>query len=67
MNIEDRIIELETKLSFQEQTIEELNQVIIEQQKLFDRLQLQIKQLNTKIDETSKHDSQETHEIPPHY
>jgi SlyX protein len=34
-----RIVELETRLAFQDNTIEELNEVVINQQQQFDRLE----------------------------
>ena len=36
--MEERLTELETKVMFQDQTIEELNQVIFDQQQQLDRL-----------------------------
>lgn len=69
-NTEDKIIEIETKLAFQEQTIDELNEVIIKQQKAIDKLTLQLQQLNSKIEEESQHWGNEAamqDEKPPHY
>lgn len=43
-NLEQRIIELESKFCFQNETIESLNQVVIDQQK-------EIQQLNSKIEQ----------------
>lgn len=37
-DMEERITELETKVMFQDQTIEELNQVIYDQQQQLDKL-----------------------------
>ncbi len=36
--MEERLTELETKVMFQDQTIEELNQVVYEQQQQLDKL-----------------------------
>ena len=69
-NIEEKIIEIETKMAFQEETIEQLNDVIIGQQKAIDKLQRQLVQLNTKIEEESQHwqsESNPVDETPPHY
>ena len=69
MNLEDQIIEIQTKLSFQDDTIDQLNQVIIEQQKSIDSLQLKLKQLHSLIQENqnSQAPNNPESEIPPHY
>ena len=46
----DRIVELETRLAFQDNTIEELNGVIISQQKQLDRLEIIVDRLQKKLD-----------------
>ncbi|MCF6288670.1 MAG: SlyX family protein [Proteobacteria bacterium] len=69
-NIENKIIELETKFAFAEQTIEELNDVIIKHQKTLDKLAVQMQQLNAKIEEESQSwhaDNNPADETPPHY
>ncbi len=69
-NIEEKIIEIETKMAFQEETIEQLNTVIINQQNAIDKLQRQLVQLNSKIEEESQHwqsDQNPADETPPHY
>lgn len=64
-----RIEELETKLAFQEFTIEELNQALIEQQFVLDKLQTQMRHLAEKFKGISASNvaprSEET--PPPHY
>jgi len=68
--IEDKIIEIETKITFQEQTIEALNDVIIGQQKAIETLKRQLQQLNTKVQQESQHWNNEgiiIDEKPPHY
>lgn len=69
MDTENKIIELETKLSFAEQSIDELNDVIISQQKAIDKLTLQFQQLNSKVEEESQHwqSTNAVDETPPHY
>ncbi len=69
-NTENKIIEIETKLAFQEETIEQLNGVIIQQQKTLDKLQRQLVQLNSKIEQESQHwqtQNNPADETPPHY
>jgi SlyX protein len=68
--ITDKIIELETKMAFQEATIDQLNDVIISQQKALDAIKQQLIQLNTKVEEESQHwqsDNNPVDETPPHY
>lgn len=64
-----RINELEAKLAFQEITIEELNQSIIEQQFALDKLQTQIRYLAEKFKGISVSNvaSRAEETPPPHY
>ncbi|MEM7401087.1 MAG: SlyX family protein [Pseudomonadota bacterium] len=67
--IEERIIELETKISYQEDLIQELNQHVITQQKQIDELT----ELNNLLKEQFKEiisiipSASSGHEVPPHY
>ncbi len=69
-NNEEAIIELQTKLSFQEDLLENLNQVIIDQQgqiaKLERTVEAMIGQMNT-MQTTLQQGNGQPHEIPPHY
>lgn len=67
--IRDYLVELETKLAFQEQTIEELNQALIEQQFALDKLQLQVRHLAEKLQGAvgSQVASRAEETPPPHY
>ena len=65
-----QIIELETKIAFMELSIEQLNDVIIKQQKMLDSLQAKITQLDSKIEQESQYWSQNNNPVdekPPHY
>ena len=42
MSLELRINDLESRLAFQDDTIQALNDVLVDQQRLLDRLQLQL-------------------------
>ncbi len=66
---EDKIIEIETKLAFAEESIEQLNDVIVSQQKMLDKLTRQIQLLDKKIEDESQHWQQTNpvDETPPHY
>lgn len=64
--LEERLIDIETAIAIQEKTVEELNQAVIEQGKLIDRL---IKQ-NCCLAEMIKNDTvrpQSEETPPPHY
>ena len=64
--MEQRLTELETKITFQDQSIEDLNQVVIELRAKVDELNRQCKRLVEIIeDENIKDSSLET--PPPHY
>ncbi|MDQ7049175.1 MAG: SlyX family protein [Enterobacterales bacterium] len=66
--ITDRIEELETKFTFQEDAIEELNQVLICQQKDINRLMLVIENLNSQMERLSDEQGvNQQNETPPHY
>ena len=66
---EDRITELEIRLTHIEDTLDVLNQTVIEQHKLIDQLQLQISLLDKKLKAVASSniapESEET--PPPHY
>lgn len=64
--LEERLVNIETAIAIQERTIEDLNQVVIEQGKLIDTLKKQSRYLLTRLEEeTVKPLSEET--PPPHY
>lgn len=70
--MEDRLIELETKLSFQEDSLTELNEIIIKQQRQLTELGRHLAELHSQLqsllalqDSASLADS--AHDKPPHY
>lgn len=69
--MQEELIELQTKLAFQEQTLAELNNVLISQQQQIDRLQLQIKMYEDRLSEVEESapllSGQGQDEKPPHY
>ena len=67
--LEDRIAELEMKIAFQEQLLDELNQALVQQQFDMDKIQLQLRYLAGKIKEKqpSNSASQAEETPPPHY
>lgn len=68
-NLEPRIAELEMKVTFQETIIEELNQALIEQQFLIDKMQVQLRYLVNKLKDVQPSNiaTQAEETPPPHY
>jgi len=66
---EERLIELETKLAFQETTIQQLNEVITRQQSQLDILQAAIQELHGRMKSLSEEAIRDPSEEPPppHY
>lgn len=68
MKAEQRITDLESRLAFQDDTIQALNDVLVVQQRELDRLQLQVAALARRQDEIGGQlDSAEDEAPPPHY
>ncbi|MFI8481499.1 SlyX family protein [Pseudomonas sp. NPDC078700] len=68
MEIEGRVVELETRLAFQDDTIQSLNDVLVEQQKRIEYLQLQVEALAKRQQElTGQFEISQDDEPPPHY
>ncbi len=69
MNNEERLIAIETKIAYQEQTTKELNKAIIQQQAEIDKLQttcnVLVKRLASLADTLPTDDPGD--EKPPHY
>ncbi|MFK0311264.1 SlyX family protein [Pseudomonas sp. NPDC090233] len=68
MSVESRIIELETRQAFQDDIIQELNDVVVEQGRVIDRLQLQMAELIKRYEEmVGQYGSEGEEAPPPHY
>jgi len=69
MDLNERIIELETKSSYQEHLIQELNDVVISQQKQIDSLQASMQRVSDylKNNQGSQLARPEEEVPPPHY
>ncbi len=67
--MENRIIELETKIAFQEHVISELNDVVSQQQKDISTLIFKVEQLQTYVKKLTPANiaSQADETPPPHY
>jgi SlyX protein len=65
---EDRLIDLETRIAFQEQAIKDLNEVIYQHQKTIDRLTAVCDSLVKQNKDFSASDMEgPANEKPPHY
>lgn len=68
MEIEQRLAELEARLAFQDDTIQTLNDVLVEQQRMVERMQAQLGLLARRQEDIqSRIDGEEDDSPPPHY
>jgi SlyX protein len=68
MDAESRIADLETRLAFQDDTLQTLSDVLVEQQRIIDRLQLQLEVLSRRQEEMqSRLGDVGVEAPPPHY
>ena len=67
--MENKIINLESKLAFQDEAINELNEVITDQQQQLNQLREEIRLLNLRIVSVAESSgtSEEKEPPPPHY
>ena len=65
--LSERIDRLETRLAYQDDTIETLNQTITAQWKQIDALTRQIAQLSERLQEAETNAPGPANERPPHY
>lgn len=67
---EERLVDIEMRLAFQEDTIERLNDVICRQQELLDRLVARYESLGSRVKDLADRfpeDGGDDDERPPHY
>ena len=68
MTLESRVVELETRLAFQDDTIQALNDVLVEQSRMIERLQQQLAILAKRQEELQGSVGvMESDAPPPHY
>lgn len=68
MSLEARIIELESRQAFQDDTIQALNDVLVEQNRVIERLQLQVAELLKRYEEmVGQYEAGGEEPPPPHY
>lgn len=67
--IEERLENIETKITFQEDLIEELNKVVYQQQQKLDRLEAAFESLARHIQSQAEEGNERmpANERPPHY
>lgn len=67
--MEERLIEMETKLAFQDNTIEELSDVVYKQQLQIDQLKKELTGVQEKLRviEPSLTGANDEEPLPPHY
>ena len=64
----DEIVELQTRIAFQDGVIEELNQVVTRQHQQLDRLQRQMDKLDQQVTNLNQASpAGQADEPPPHY
>ena len=67
MSVDARIAELEMRQAFQDDTIQALNDVIVEQQRLISRMETQLELLAQRQADLSNQFAETPNEPPPHY
>lgn len=67
--IEERLVNIETKITFQEDLIEELNKTVYQQQQKLNRLEAICKSLVKHVESLSegRNEGMPVNERPPHY
>ena len=65
---EQRMIDLEIKVSYQEDLMDQLNQVVVRQQQEIDWLMREVRQLRKQVPEgAGQAFSRSSEELPPHF
>ncbi|MBA1320771.1 SlyX family protein [Pseudomonas plecoglossicida] len=68
MSLESQIIDLETRQAFQDDSLQALNDVVVEQGRVINRLQLQMAELIKRYEEmVGQYGSEGEEAPPPHY
>lgn len=68
MTVEERVADLESRLAFQDDTLQALNDEVVRQQRDIERLQLLVSALSQRQDELQTQiGSEDEDEVPPHY
>ena len=66
--LQEQLIDLQTRLAYQEDTLRQLDAVTIRQAAQIERLELTLRQLSERLDGAFEGDAATSgHEPPPHY
>lgn len=66
--MEERVVDLETRLAFQEHTLQQLNDVIVEMRDQLDRMKYRLQMAEQRLEEVDPNMFNEPQdETPPHY
>lgn len=66
---DERFDDLETRIAWQESALEDLNQVVLDQARQIELLELAIKRLHQRMEAMTQSGgaNPDGHELPPHY
>jgi SlyX protein len=67
MEMEDRIIDLETRITYQDDLLQKLDEVVATQQKEIDELKLQVRHISQQLQVVHQSATQSEEPPPPHY
>ncbi len=67
MELDERVISLETKIAYLENYVSELNQVVLDQDRLIRKIISEIEVMKKKAEEEEKKEKLPENEKPPHY
>ena len=67
-DFQERLVDLQTRIAYQEDTLSQLDDVTINQAERIDRLEASLRQLYQRLDGAlPNNDQSAVHEPPPHY
>jgi SlyX protein len=67
MSIEDRLTELEIRITHQDSTIDELNKTVFEQWQTIEKLTKELLSMKDRVKAVAPSDIDDTPYLPPHY
>lgn len=67
MKMQQNLLELEKRLTYLERYLDEVNEVVVEQGRIIDKLRHELKTLRDKSEKSPVDPSRAANEKPPHY